>query len=662
MPDINEILQSAFPPDVLATADATLDWHLAHHPVKRVKTSKKSVAECLPGANPPLSPYDSLQNRVSALHQDGHAVLLGSTSLGKGSFGRVKVGLWKANPECAPKLVVVKIMQYNPLSTKADKLTHLYQNEARIAKDYHIGIAGPWFSHDIKGLKDAKCYIILEYAGPSLKSLSFPHFSLTLRMSIMLGVLREVLRWHSGEAFKSKTPRVHLDLKPENICVTIDEISHSITIKLIDFGLSRLANDDPKRIALEIGSPNYLPINISDVIRYLTLHNEMRRGVNIPFSNAQYMHIFRHAAQIQHLAIRDLIAAVRTIYFPGDNNRAVTDDLYQRFPDCFKALLNTSDIGEYLKTLSSYYGHPIDCSILEKYIASWTAYLYRLDTPYISTPYITKDSATATRIIKIWDTLQTCSMMIKQFTKDVGRYGTNTVKYQESITWLSEYKAQSLQRIRAAISDEALGSIVAEMQDKLDAERDRILGFSELCPIQSEEYTNIDLLGVLNTSSSEPNADLSAKYETLWQAIPVHIRPSDDRVLNEWLDTEAPLNTRLAQLTEYLQHPHIAQFYKIAALPRETAAAIKGRTPRNCFFCKKMPHASFAEVIQVLEKIYLETSMSQRALFFDLDTVQAVLKPYISTLRTELGIEIPEPRSNIRWKPVLAENPFSAIP
>ena len=94
-----------------------------------------------------------------------------------------------------------------------------------------------------------RAFLVMELLeGVSLNEFlkEHPHLSLNRKLEIMLGVC-------AGLAFSHSRSIIHRDLKPGNLFITKDD-----HVKVLDFGLARIASSDLTRSGLVFGTPDYM--------------------------------------------------------------------------------------------------------------------------------------------------------------------------------------------------------------------------------------------------------------------------------------------------------------------------------------------------------------------------------------------------------------------
>ncbi len=168
--------------------------------------------------------------------------------LGAGGMGQV----FLAVDETIDRKVAIKVLHQELASDEA--VRRRFETEAKaIARLHHPNCVMLYefgFSEELDAL-----YAVFEYVeGFSLESLVGERLSLGDILAVGTQVARAI-----GHAHKNQI--IHRDLKPENIMVVGD--AESMSIKVLDFGIARIAENDEKRTRLTqmgqmFGTPLYM--------------------------------------------------------------------------------------------------------------------------------------------------------------------------------------------------------------------------------------------------------------------------------------------------------------------------------------------------------------------------------------------------------------------
>jgi serine/threonine protein kinase len=134
-------------------------------------------------------------------------------------------------------------------STWEPELADFFQGEVRVLITLHhpniVRLYGAAYNHG-----DGRCYIVTEFcAQGSIADLIQNKSEAVNRASfydIALGICH-------GMGYLHSKPVVHRDLKPENVL-----LDGSNTVKLCDFGVSRIVGTDNTAMTGQIGTPSYM--------------------------------------------------------------------------------------------------------------------------------------------------------------------------------------------------------------------------------------------------------------------------------------------------------------------------------------------------------------------------------------------------------------------
>lgn len=607
MPDYHPHSQGAFTPDFLSYANRSLDSILASVP-RDLKTRRKSF-ESLMALTHKKPPYENLSQLISFLHQDGYVIALANAkrynTLGKGAYGRTKWGLLKSPTYPTPQLVVVKIISRTPQQNRPNIDTVNAELETEVAKDYGLAIAGVW-----KRLSNndtiEKSYIIMRYAGPALHHYlrKVPDMSGTLRIEFLIKILIEMLRWHSGIAFKSGTPRAHLDLKPDNICLLISDHGR-VEITFIDNAFARPIYESKSMIC---GTPGYLPTDISAV-------TELQRTMNQEAFQKLVSDNITHN-QIDFM-MQDLFAIARSSYSATSRKlRLITHTIYSALPPALQALLNTTEVVPYLNYLRGYHQEMNTHHISRKVTASWIAYALGL---YSSVPYLAEE-LTQNRVIDKWQSIEICRSIAHK-----------TLTYFDELELKLDLSIQSKDHIKKARE-----SIETHRNGIREHIRTRPLD-ADFRPLIHSFHQQIKTIGL----------DVQCKINAEMEA-------SESQEQNLSLSTESIAFQFISD------HQHITIWNGLSSLSRRTLEGIKPAQHSTGFFCCTKPVAPFNEAFKTLQEVYAQTSEEQRKVFFSLDVVAQKMRPYINSLAAH-HIYIPQTNQPICWEKVTIINPLSPL-
>lgn len=159
--------------------------------------------------------------------------------INSGNFGKVQ----KIKNKFTNKILAVKIEKknYGTLEYEAkiynilSKLTNIPVIRSFKCDDINNYLFMDLMDYNLKYVKENKFSNKIEY--------------IELCKSIIINLIIAMKSIHDKNI-------IHRDLKPENIC-----FSNNI-IKIIDFGLSKMRDNTPKKISNIIGTPNYISLNV----------------------------------------------------------------------------------------------------------------------------------------------------------------------------------------------------------------------------------------------------------------------------------------------------------------------------------------------------------------------------------------------------------------
>lgn len=237
--------------------------------------------------------------------------------LGQGVSGRVKYGMIENYSE--PCVVKRQIVRKDELSTQKE-----VEYEAFINQDAMIAMGKllkrPMFSGG--DLSSYKYYQTMRYLGEPLQDVANKvDCDLQKKLMLAINLLLRVNDLHTGKAFISETPRVHLDIKPDNVMV-----SQSGMVNIIDFGFAREDSLYTPHKATE-GTPYYMPCNL-------------------PLPNTR-KEVYRSLVTTSSYFVDDKIATLRTIHHPNRRRGCAgifTHEEFEALPNALKTLLDTRNI------------------------------------------------------------------------------------------------------------------------------------------------------------------------------------------------------------------------------------------------------------------------------------------------------------------------------
>lgn len=184
-------------------------------------------------------------------------------------FGRYHVvrmvgqgGMATVYEACEPRLnqrVAIKVM--HAAMATAPELMARFEVEARIVNGiHHPGIVAV---HDLARLRDGAAYLVMEFVeGETLALRIARRASVPMEMSEIYLLARQVADTLCTVHFHGI---VHRDLKPDNIMLVPDSfVPGGVRVKIIDFGLAKILNDNVKpsgldtRIGVGLGTVDYI--------------------------------------------------------------------------------------------------------------------------------------------------------------------------------------------------------------------------------------------------------------------------------------------------------------------------------------------------------------------------------------------------------------------
>ena len=184
-------------------------------------------------------------------------------------FGRYQVvrmigqgGMATVYEACEPRLnrrVAIKVM-HAALAASPELLAR-FEVEARIVNGiYHPGIVAVY---DLARLRDGAVYLVMEFIeGETLAHRLARQVSRRLDLAEIYRLTRQIADTLGTVHFHGI---VHRDVKPDNLMLVTDSfVAGGVRIKLIDFGLAKIVNDNPKpsgldtRVGVGLGTVDYI--------------------------------------------------------------------------------------------------------------------------------------------------------------------------------------------------------------------------------------------------------------------------------------------------------------------------------------------------------------------------------------------------------------------
>ena len=236
---------------------------------------------------------------------------LGGSVLGLGASGRVKLAM-----NSKDELYAIKIESTNlPFQEKEN----LINQNLKLATHPKIGIPRPELG--------IKYYTPMRYLGISLNRILFD-IEKPYKASLARKIAWELHKLHSGALSEDHIGYAHLDLKPDNIVVNIEN-----KVSLIDYGSAHLLNekyDEPI-----ISTVLYAPLSYDEII-------------NSKSKEEKEEELKSRLAQLGPIAI-DVIALKKILHFPfkGSEENAFciySEEEFNDFPPKLKAMIDTADI------------------------------------------------------------------------------------------------------------------------------------------------------------------------------------------------------------------------------------------------------------------------------------------------------------------------------
>jgi len=274
--------------------------------------------------------------------EDGRLALLREQA-GKGASGEC----WTADLEEEPAMVLAKLSKTTPRDTlqfTRERRTLSLIDHARVPQLHGVGTA-----------KEKNCLCMQYVHGATLEEV-LPEKSLLLSPASLLPLLKDItdilVAIHANGW-------IHGDVKPSNILIGTTEQQRCIGAWLIDFGLSRRANDLPTLEGSTSGTPSYIdPVMVersdaidasSDMFALGATFYRLYTG-RLLFDRAEWMEPLLHgrhdidwfnrcieakrahfkALPSRHLALEHLILSVLKSCGTGTNRRPSAAEISER--------------------------------------------------------------------------------------------------------------------------------------------------------------------------------------------------------------------------------------------------------------------------------------------------------------------------------------------
>jgi serine/threonine-protein kinase len=192
--------------------------------------------------------------------------------LGEGGMGVVVL----AKHRVLDQKVAIKFLRRGPAMDRnaVQRFVKEAQAAAKLTSQYVARV------HDVAVLGDGTPYIVMEYLEGATLAVLLGHGPLPVR-----DVTRFALQMCEVLAETHAAQIVHGDLKPENIYIA--GAGEARRVKLLDFGVSKIAFEDPTSSAVVMGTPAYmapeqldhgLVTPASDIFAFGTVLYEMLTG------------------------------------------------------------------------------------------------------------------------------------------------------------------------------------------------------------------------------------------------------------------------------------------------------------------------------------------------------------------------------------------------
>jgi serine/threonine protein kinase len=170
--------------------------------------------------------------------------------LGQGGMGRV----YKAMHQTMNRVVALKVL--TPQLVNTERAQQLFLREVQAAAQLsHPNIVMAFDANETEG----RHYLAMEYvAGPNLERYVKKHGSLPIGLACEI-----VFQTANGLQHAFEKGMVHRDIKPANLLLHQEPGTETIQVKILDFGLARLAqNEGSKTLVVRentvMGTPDFL--------------------------------------------------------------------------------------------------------------------------------------------------------------------------------------------------------------------------------------------------------------------------------------------------------------------------------------------------------------------------------------------------------------------
>jgi len=226
-------------------------------------------------------------------------------TLGRGSFGLVKMATWRGTPVAA-KILDEESAVNAEFRCELDTLTRLHH---------------PNIVQLLGACTLSNPYIIVMELMPSTLEAHIPTLKSSERRSVSLDIARGLAYIHN------RTPDfiIHRDLKPSNILLTASKKA-----KLADFGISMLHKDksDVYNMTGETGSYRYMA---PEVLR----HEKYNYKVDIWSFGMVLLHVYTCESPYQDVVFQDMIREIANYKLPKFNLRKVDPEIQLVLTSCW---------------------------------------------------------------------------------------------------------------------------------------------------------------------------------------------------------------------------------------------------------------------------------------------------------------------------------------
>jgi serine/threonine protein kinase/tetratricopeptide (TPR) repeat protein len=166
--------------------------------------------------------------------------------LGDGGMGAV----YEAQHVDLERKVALKVLL--PRLCRAPQALAMFRSEARTASK--VGADQIVDLYDFAELEDGRLMFTMELLdGPTLSEVVRGDGPLT--PARVIGVLRQLCK---GLAAAHAVGIVHRDIKPDNIVLVRGRDNRADTVKILDFGIATILEDEEGPVPLSVGTPHYL--------------------------------------------------------------------------------------------------------------------------------------------------------------------------------------------------------------------------------------------------------------------------------------------------------------------------------------------------------------------------------------------------------------------